>query len=84
MHIPSEKVYNKMRTEIASLWYVPNKKRRKYLFYRPFTKAPRERCLFFLFCFPSSIADAERMIFSKDLIFSKNCGTIIMLHKLNS
>lgn len=22
MHIPSEKVYNKMRTEIASLWYV--------------------------------------------------------------
>ncbi len=23
MHIPSEKVYNKMRSEIASLWYVP-------------------------------------------------------------
>ncbi len=23
MHIPSEKVYNKMRTEIASFWYMP-------------------------------------------------------------
>lgn len=23
MHIPSEKVYNKMRSKIASLWYVP-------------------------------------------------------------
>ena len=23
MHLPSEKVYNKMRSEIASLWYVP-------------------------------------------------------------
>lgn len=23
MHIPSERIYNKMRSEAASLWYVP-------------------------------------------------------------